>query len=215
MHTILSSGCRGGGVYPNMHWVGEGVYPSMHWAGGASQHALGRGLCIPACTGQGVFTWGYLPKGVSVWGVCLLGVSSCWVVCPGGVCPGGVSAQGVSVHWGICPVHAGIHTPSHPPPMKRMTDRPLWKYYFAATRLRTVIIHPLKYHYALINSSMRKSCNGDFFLEFRVIFRTGCTSRCTDDTCIEVCVRETVQWISLLLMILLCHKSGSIGQHTS
>ena len=42
MHTIHSSGYGGGG------------YPSMHWAEGCvSQHALGRRVCIPACTGQG------------------------------------------------------------------------------------------------------------------------------------------------------------------
>ena len=33
-----------------------GMYPSMHWARGyVSQHALGTGVCIPACTGQGVY----------------------------------------------------------------------------------------------------------------------------------------------------------------
>ena len=67
-----------GGVYPSMHWAGC-VYPSMHWARGCvSQHALGRGVCIPACTGQG----GVCP-GVSAWG-CLPG---------GGYLPGGC------MHW--------------------------------------------------------------------------------------------------------------------
>ena len=41
MCTVRCSGCRGG------------MYPSMHWAGlCVSQHALGRGMYIPACTGQ-------------------------------------------------------------------------------------------------------------------------------------------------------------------
>ena len=42
-----------GGLPGGVSASGRGVYPSMHWAGGVSQHALGRGVCIPACTGQG------------------------------------------------------------------------------------------------------------------------------------------------------------------
>ena len=60
-----------------------------------SQHALGREVCIPACTGQGgVF------RGVFLGGVCP------GDVCPKrGVCPGGVvSAWGVSAWgWDVCP----------------------------------------------------------------------------------------------------------------
>ena len=44
------------------------------WGGGVSQHALGRGVCIPACTGQGgvsqyALGGGCLPRGVSDRGV--------------------------------------------------------------------------------------------------------------------------------------------------
>ena len=42
-----------------------------------SQHALGRGVCIPACTGQG------------------------------GVYPGGVYTKGVSAQGGVCGRHSG------------------------------------------------------------------------------------------------------------
>ena len=49
-----------------------------------SQHALGRGVCIPACTGWGCLPglclpWGGLPRVVSALGVSAQG---------GGVCPG-------------------------------------------------------------------------------------------------------------------------------
>ena len=58
-----------------------------------------------------------------------------------GVClPGeGVSArEGVSAQgWGVCP---GIRCLPRHSPVNRMTDRRLWKYYLAATTLRTVKI---------------------------------------------------------------------------
>ena len=63
--------------------------------GGVSQHALGRGVCIPVCTGQG--------------GVCVcqhalgMGVSLPRECLPEWGC---LSVGGVSA-----PVHAGIHTP--------------------------------------------------------------------------------------------------------
>ena len=54
-----------------------------------SQHALGRGVCIPACTGQWGVSQHALDRG------CLP---------RGSVCPGGVSAQrGVCLEgWGVC-----------------------------------------------------------------------------------------------------------------
>ena len=74
-----------------------------------------------------------LPGGVDPGGVHPRGV------CPRGVCPRGMSA---AVHAGIhiplsaqgvsAPVHTGIHTPLG------QNDRRLWKYYLAATKLRTV-----------------------------------------------------------------------------
>ena len=55
--------------------------------GGVSQHALGEGVCILACTGQGgVYLGGCLPK------------SGVW---PGGVCQG-VSAEAVCLPGGVC-----------------------------------------------------------------------------------------------------------------
>ena len=75
MRTVLGSGCRGGGV---------------------SQHALCRGVCIPACTGQGVSAQG---------GVYLRGCL------PGGVCPGSVCVSQHALSRGVsAPVHAGIHS---------------------------------------------------------------------------------------------------------
>ena len=79
----------------------EGVYPSMHWAGG---------VCLPACTGQGVSAW----RRVSAWGgvfaqggVCssaCLDTPPPLCVCPGRfVCPS-ASPEGVSAE-----VYAGIH----------------------------------------------------------------------------------------------------------
>ena len=66
-------------------WKGEGV----------SQHALCRGVCIPACTGEGVHVSHHaLGRGMSAWGVSVqggvyLGVSA-QGICPGGVCQGGI-----------------------------------------------------------------------------------------------------------------------------
>ena len=70
----------------SQHALGRGkmgVYTSMHW----------EGVCISACTGQGVSA-----RGVSA-----------GVVCPGGHLPGGV-----------CPGGCLPHTPL--PPVNRMTD---------------------------------------------------------------------------------------------
>ena len=77
--------------------------------GGVSQHALGRGVCIPACTGQGVcvYTSMHWAGRVSGWG--------------GGCLPRGVSP------WGC--VCRGVWPPAPqdqrqtPPPMNGMTDR--------------------------------------------------------------------------------------------
>ena len=60
-------------------------------------------------------------------------------VCPGGCLSGGCLPRGClprgCLPWGVsAPVHAGIHTP----PVNRMTDRYLWKYYLAATSLQAV-----------------------------------------------------------------------------
>ena len=71
--TIWKQECIRVGCVPPACWPypstgqGEGVHPSMHWAGGGvSQHALGRGVCILACTGQGgFFPGGCLLKEVS------------------------------------------------------------------------------------------------------------------------------------------------------
>ena len=79
---------------------------------------------------------GYLPRG-GIWpGGVYLGVSACGIVWLGGVwlggvCPGGVSAQGgyvfPSMYWG-----------RHPRPVDRILETHMWKYYLAATSLRTV-----------------------------------------------------------------------------
>ena len=107
------------------------MYPSIHWEGG---------LCISACTAQGVSAWGVsaqgrgcLPGGVCWGGVCLGGV------CPGGclprrclprvrgVCPVcGVSEQGVGCLPGGCvclgvSTHGGVADP--PPPRGRKKGR--------------------------------------------------------------------------------------------
>ena len=76
------------------------------------------------------------------------GRRGCGGVCPGGgcgpgecVCPGGgCVCWGVSAQGNVCP-SACWDTHPHPP-MNRMTDRRLWKYYLAATTLRTVKILP-------------------------------------------------------------------------
>ena len=93
-----------------------------------SAAVTGEGVCFPGecvcflggCVLPGVCaSWGrgvVLPGGCAAWGVCF---------------PGGCASQrGVypSMHWG-----------RHPHPVNRMTDRLLWKYYLAATSLRTVI----------------------------------------------------------------------------
>ena len=68
-----------------------------HGGGGVSQPALRKGVCIPACTAQGVSPrW----MSVGVWrgGVCLEGVSTLkGVSAQGSVCPGGVSVQRTGV----------------------------------------------------------------------------------------------------------------------
>ena len=123
MHTIRCSGGQEGGVYPSMHWAGRVCIPKWHWAGGCvSQNTLGRGGCIPACTGQGVFAqrdvWrGCLPRGLCH-GVCI--VRGCLLrgVCPGVVCP--------SACWDTSPCE--------------QNHSRLWKHNLAATTLRTVNI---------------------------------------------------------------------------
>ena len=74
------------GCVPSAAVAAGGMYPSVHWQGGVSQHALGSGVCIPACTRQGgICPWGCLPKGC----VCPEGVSA-WEGVFSGVClPGG------------------------------------------------------------------------------------------------------------------------------
>ena len=57
-----------------------------------SQHALGRGVCIPACTGQGGVSQHALARGG---------------VYPSIYCPAGVSVLGVSVQEGWC-LPAGV-----------------------------------------------------------------------------------------------------------
>ena len=98
-----------------------------------------RGDCLGGvCPGR----W-CLPGGVCLGGVCLGGV--CLEGClPGGVCPGGVCLGVVSLGvlpWGgVCPggcVSQHALGQTHPP--RGQNDRHLWKYYLAATTLRTVI----------------------------------------------------------------------------
>ena len=78
--------------------------------GGVSQHALVRWGVFQHALGKGV--------------VCLVGCL------PRDVCQGGVFL-GECLPGGVCQT---------PPPVYRMTDRHLWKYYFAATSLWTVKI---------------------------------------------------------------------------
>ena len=77
------------------------------------------------------------PGGVPAWGVYL----SRRCTCPGGVPAGGVPDRGAPAQGGCTCL--GVYPSMHPgktPPMNRMTDRRLWKYYLAATSLRTVKI---------------------------------------------------------------------------
>ena len=73
--------------------------------------------------------WG----GVSAQGGCLPG--GC--VCLGGVCPGGCLAGGVCLG-GCIPACTEVDTPL--PPVDRILDTRLWKYYLATTSLQTVIV---------------------------------------------------------------------------
>ena len=81
---------------------------------GVSQHALDRGVCFPACTGQGVSTQGVSAQGVSAhWGclpqwVCLPRRCLPRGCLPRGVCPG-VSAQG-----GVCLLGVSARHPPQP-----------------------------------------------------------------------------------------------------
>ena len=67
-----------------------------------SQHALIRGVCIPACTGWGCVSQYALGKGCLPGGCLPRGcLPRVWGVCPGVVSAWGVSAQGVSAHGGV------------------------------------------------------------------------------------------------------------------
>ena len=91
--------------------------------GGGVMCFLGEGVCfLGVCFWEGLCV---LPRGCAFWGMCFPGT-----VLPGGVLPRGMSAQGVCI-----PECAEADTP----PLNRMTDRRLWKYYLAATSLQTVI----------------------------------------------------------------------------
>ena len=90
---------------------------------------LQGGVCSRGgvCSQGGVCSWGMsAPRGwVSARGGCLLpGVSAPGGVWSGGVCSGGVYS---SMHWG-----------RHPPPVDRILDTHLWKYYLGPTSLRPV-----------------------------------------------------------------------------
>ena len=139
MPTVRCSGLQGGCIPACTGQVGVCI-PAC----------TGQGVCIPACTGQGAVYPSMHWAGVCLPRVCLpMGVSAQgYVSAQGGVCPGGVypsmhwaggSAQG-GVCWGCLPggvcLPRGCQTP--PPPVNRMTDRCLWKYYLATTSLRTV-----------------------------------------------------------------------------
>ena len=90
--------------------------------------------CKP-CATVAICWWGEcLPRGVSTWG-CLVGCVFPGLVFAGGVCPGDVCPGGVCV-----PQHALRQTPL-PPPVDRILDTRLWKYYLATTLLQTVNIH--------------------------------------------------------------------------
>ena len=72
-------------------------------------------MCIPACTGQESVSaqGGVCPGGCLPWEV-----STCGVFAQGVFAQGGC-LRGEWVGGGVCPVHAGIHTPPH---VNRMTD---------------------------------------------------------------------------------------------
>ena len=115
MRTIRSSGCwwGGGGVCIPACLLGSGVcIPACTGQGVLSQHVLGRGCRIPKCTGHG----GCLPRGVSAQGVSARGGMS--------ACGGGCLPQCMLGYTPLC----------------GQNDRRLWKYYLAATTLRTVNI---------------------------------------------------------------------------
>ena len=95
-----------------------------------SQHVLGKGVCIPACTGQGGVC---LLRGCLVWRE----VSAQGGVCPGSVCPGG-DRRGV----------ADADSPL-------WTDRHLCKHNLRKLRLRAVKLKNLAVQYAYDNSFNR------------------------------------------------------------
>ena len=141
MRIVQSSVCRGwGGCIPPC--TGQGVYPRMHWGlyvrGCLSGVCVLGGVCPGGVCQGGVYPWGVC-QGVSTWGVSAQGVGGVYQGCLPGVClPEWVSAQG-----GVCP------------PPRRQNDRCLWKYYLAATTLRTVNIivqlNALQYQYLSIS----------------------------------------------------------------
>ena len=73
----------------SQHALRRGVYPSMHWAGRCvSQHALGKGLCLP----RGVSDWSVCPHPIGEGGEVAVWLGR---FCPGGVWPGGYLPRGV------------------------------------------------------------------------------------------------------------------------
>ena len=77
-----------------------------------SQHALCRGMYIPACTGQGVCVSQHAMGRGGVWQGCLAEGCLPVGVCPGGclfggVCPGGCLPRGVSAQ-GVCLPRGGV-----------------------------------------------------------------------------------------------------------
>ena len=109
---------------------------------------------LPGGGGSGPRGVGSGPQGGGVWS------PGGWGLVPGGVClvwrrvpgPGGVSApRGVSALGGVYPsMHWGRHPP---PPVDRILDTRLWKYYLGPTSLRSVkIFHP--YFHSIIEILM-------------------------------------------------------------
>ena len=119
------------------------------WSGGGG--LPGPGGCLP---GPGGSTWsgGCLP---GPGGVCLVQGLSAW----SGGC---LLSPGVSAwSWGGVSQHALRQTPSplSPPPVDRILDTRLWKYYLGPTSLRPVTINVRKITYLIWNP-------GTFFIIF-------------------------------------------------
>ena len=122
-----------------------GCVPSAAVAGGwgvgvgeaCTSACTRQGVCIPACTGQGCvypsMHWAgvYVSQHALGRGVCIPACTWQGSVCPGGVCPGVFLPGG-----GQCLLGGGCLPHTRPP--FGLNDRRLWKYYLAATKLRTV-----------------------------------------------------------------------------